>query len=267
MHDGMHNRDLQRSARLAQLLRTADTPEVMPWSRVEAIVASAPVAQAPRLWTVLFSLPKVAQPMRLASGLAALLVLATGALAVIPAQADRVGTIISTPLPGSWQPTSAQMDEFKGAAQSGFAALGLPDSQLYVLNVAEPNGRPELAVVMQNVDEPQARAFYAGLAKKYPALDSDSYEPRVEDIEGDSPGSVLSTVVAGALQPGQLKGLSESEARIHILKALSGMGLTPTEVRTSRRADGTLVIEISAQMPIEVEGHTQEIEELLKAAE
>jgi hypothetical protein len=264
----MNNRDLQRSGKLAHLMRQAGTPEVMPWSRVEAIVAAAPPAGGHvrlRLWT--FSLPKAAQPMRLATGFAALLVLATGVLAVIPAQADHVGTIISTPLPASWQPNSVEMVEFKGAAQSGFSALGLPDSQLYVLNVAQVNGRPELAVVMQNVDKESARAFYAGLADKYPALDSESYEPRVEDIEGDSPGSVLSTVVAGALQPGRLKGLSETDARMHVLEALSGMGLTPTEVKTSRRPDGTLVIEVSAQMPIEVEGHTQELEQLLKAAE
>jgi len=263
MTTGMNNRDgMQRNEKLAQLMRQAEMPAVLPWSRVEAIVASAPPAKAP-----LFALPKFAQPMRLAAGFAALLVLGTGALAVIPAQAGHVGTIISTPLPASWQPNSAEMGEFKKAAQSGFSALGLPDSQLYVLNVAQANGRPELAVVMQNVETEDARAFYAGLAKQYPALDAESFEPRVEDIEGDSPGSVLSTVVAGQLQPSRMRGMSEADARIHVLKALSGMGLTPTEVKTSRRPDGTLVIEVSAQMPIEVAGHTQELEELLKAAQ
>jgi hypothetical protein len=249
----------------------------MPWSRVESLVAAAPPVRA-SFWNVSF-----AQPMKLATGLAALLVLGTGALAVIPAQAGHVGTIISTPLPASWQAGSAQMDEFKQAAQSGFSALNLPGSQLYVLNVAQESGRPELAVVLQNVDTEAAQSFYAALAKQYPALDADSFEPRVEDIEGDSPGSVLSTVLAGVLEPAKMSGLSEDEARVHVLEALSGMGLTPTEVRTSRRADGTLVIEISAQMQIEVQGHSQEdltshglsretlgpqaFEELLKAAQ
>jgi hypothetical protein len=259
----MNNRDgLKRSAQLAHLLREAEAPEVLSWSRAVALVDSAPPARVQ-----FFSLPKSAQPMRLAGGLAGLLVLGTGTLAVIPAQADHVGTIISTPLPTAWSAGSAQMDEFKAAAQRGFSDLGLPGSQLYVLNVAEADGRPELAVVMQNVNNEQARAFYAGLAESYPALDSDSFEPRVADIAGDSPGSVLSTVVAGMLQPAQLSGLTDAEARLHVLKALSGMGLTPTEVSTSRRPDGTLVIEIEAQMEIQVQGHTQELAELLKAAE
>jgi hypothetical protein len=264
----MNQRDgLKRSDRLAQLLREAEAPEVLPWSRAVAIVESAPAARAP-----FFSLPRLAQPMRLAGGFAAALVLATGTLAVIPAQADHVGTIISTQLPSAWTASSEQMAEFKREANRQFGELGLPGSQLYVLNVAEANGRPELAVVIQNVETSQARAFYAGLADKYPALDSESFEPRVEDIEGESPGSVLSTVVAGMLQPAQLRGLSEAEARVHVLKALSGMGLTPTEVRTSRRADGTLVIEIDAQMEVPVQGHMQDdlgpmFEELLKAAE
>jgi len=280
MQTGMNNRDSapRRSPQLAQFLRQAETPEVLPWSRAVNIIAAAPPARVS-----FFSLAFGAQPMRLATGLAALLILGTGALAVIPAQAGHVGTIISTQLPSAWHAGSSEMLEFQHQAQDKFGALALPDSHLYLLNTTQENGRPELAVVMQNVEATQAQAFYAALAQQYPALDAEGFEPQVQDVEGDSPGSLLSAVLAGVVQPARLSGLSDSEAQLHVLKALDGMGLTPTEVHTSRQPDGTLIIDISAQMQIQVKGHTQEdlagrglsretlgtqgFEELLKAAQ
>ncbi|MDQ3022770.1 MAG: hypothetical protein M3R04_00060 [bacterium] len=261
---GGNGMEPRRSAKLGQLLASARTPEVLPWSRVEAIVASAPAARRS-----IFSLSFASPPMRLASGLAAVLVALTGALAVIPAEAEHVGTIISAELPKAWVPGSVQVAEFKAAAQQRFAALDLPDSQLYVLNVAHDNGQPELAMVLQNVDSAVAGDYYADLAADYPALDADDLAHRVQPVEGDSPGSLLSVALVGAVQPSRLSGMSDSDARIAVLQALSDMGLKPTEVTTERRADGTLVIQISADMQIQVaEGHKQEaLAELLDAAE
>jgi hypothetical protein len=244
----------RRSEGLGRLLREAATPEVLPWSRVEAIVASAPPARASFL-SLLFA---TSQPMRLAGSLAAAVILGVSALAVIPAQAVHIGTIISAQLPKAWTPGSPQITDFKAAAQERFSALGLPGSQMYLLNVAHDNGQPELAVVLQNVDSAAATSYYDALAADYPALRAKGLARRVEDVDGDSPGSLLSVALAGALQPARLSGMDESDARIAVLKAIDGMGLTPTEVETERRPDGTLVIRISADMQIQVEGHTQE---------
>jgi hypothetical protein len=264
MNMGMNKTDgIKRSEKLGALLRTADSPEVLPWSRVEAIVASAPAARAS-----LFTLSFTAQPLRLASGFAAALVALVGALAVIPAEAEHVGTIISAELPKAWVPGSAQVAEFKAAAEQRFAALNLPDSQLYVLNVAHDNGQPELAMVLQNVDSSAAGAYYDALAADYPALDAAGLPHRVQAVEGDSPGSLLSVALVGAVQPSRLSGMDADEARLAVLKALGQMGLKPTDVTTERREDGTLVISISADMQINVDGHTQEalVEQLLDSA-
>jgi len=270
--------EIRRSPQLARLLREAQPPEVLPWARAVDLIAAAPPARAS-----IFDLLGANQTLRFASGLAACLVVLAGALAVLPAQARHVGTVISTQLPAAWKPGSAQVAEFKTAAQQRFGALGLPDSQLYLLSVAHDNGQPELAVVLQNVDSADAEAFYNDLAKSYPALAADSLQRRIEDVDGESPGSLLSVALAGALAPSHLSRLSEGDARIAVLKAIDSMGLTPTEVSTSRRSDGTLVVNISADMQIPVVGHTQEdlnrrglsrdtlgergFEELLKAAQ
>jgi hypothetical protein len=241
----------RRSEALGRLLREANSPEVLPWQRIEAIVAAAPPARVP--WHAVLTAP---QSMRYALGGAMALVLVTGTLAVIPAQAEHVATIISAQMPSAWQPGSDEMSQLKVEANSRFEALALPASELYILNTQQSNGRPELAMVMQNVDAQQASALYDGLAGKFPALAA--YEPKIEAVEGDSAGSLLAELFSRIARPDQMSGMSTDEARIHVLEALSGMGLTPTEVKATRAEDGTLIIDISAQMQIQVKGHTQE---------
>jgi hypothetical protein len=243
--------ELKRDSALGELLREAAGPDILPWSRIEQLVASAPPARVP--WYGVLLGP--ARPARFALGAAATLLLGSGLLAVVPAQADRVGTIVSTKLPAAWQADSVEMQQLEQAAHRRFAALSAPQSELYVLNVTHANQWPELALVLQNVDSAAAERFYADLAADYPALAA--FAPTVEPVEGDSPGSLLAVMFTRLNGPEQLRGLDENAARGKVLEALGELGLRPTEVRAERRADGTLVIDVSA-MQIEVQGHTQE---------
>ena len=85
--------ELKRDDALGELLREAAGPEILPWSRLEQLVAAAPPARVP--WYGFMTTP--ARSARFAMGTAATLVLGTGLLAVVPAEADNVGTIVSTP--------------------------------------------------------------------------------------------------------------------------------------------------------------------------
>jgi hypothetical protein len=241
---------LTRSPRLADLLKSADTdPRLLSWSAAQAIVESAPPVQAS--WLRQWSAGSV---RGLRYGLSSLLALGfgTGLLAMLPAHSDNVGTMIVTDLPSAWTAGSVQMEQFQAGARERFAALDLPQSELYVLDVAQSGERPELALALLNVDEPAARHYFDALADKYPAIEA--YPAEYGAIDTELAGNRLNELFLQMTNPGALNGADENEIHGRVLGTLGRLGLTPLSVETERLADGTLVVEIDAEMSIAVEG-------------
>jgi hypothetical protein len=240
--------DLTRSDKLAALLTSA-APEtdLLSWQAVHAIVRSAPPVHS--AWYERFLYGGARQ---LRYGLASVLAFGfgTGLLAMLPAQSDLAGTLVVTDMPSAWTTGSVEMQQFEAGARESFAALKLPQAELYVLDVARSGQRPELALAMLNVPDSDARAFHTQLAARYPALTA--FPAQFEAIDTDIAGSRLNELFLKLTNPDALTGAGDDEIRGRVLSALGQMGLVPTRVETRRLPDGTIVVEIDAQMSISV---------------
>lgn len=241
--------ELERSHELRRLLTQADAPEVLPWSAALRIVAQAPPAR--RTWLDALN---PAPALHYASAAVATLIVATGVLAVVPAQSDHAGTIITAQLPASWQVGGPELAEVRSAAQADYRGAVGDAGQLYFLTT-ERAGRPQLTLALEHLDGEAADALFGTLVERYPALGA--FPAELSPIEG-ARQSMLASLLERVVRPGELSGLSDNEARIRVVQALGKLGLTVTEVTSERDADGNLIIRIDAEMEIRLEGRTQE---------
>jgi hypothetical protein len=246
---GEPQRDPQVALLLSQL---APQHDLLPWSAVERLVASAPPVRSTWLDTLVLN---SARPLRY--GLATLLLLGfgTGLLAMMPAQSDVVGTTVLTELPGIWPVGSPEFGEVETAAQTLFNSLALPQGDMFI-KVGPANGRQELAFALLGVSQAQAQQFYGALAGKFPALRV--IKPEYSAIDTDRVGSRLNELVLGVIKPSELKRLSSGELKGYLLKSLKQCGFDDIKIKVYRGADGTTYIEVDARMKFAVTGRTQE---------
>ncbi|MBN2083148.1 hypothetical protein JW859_13200 [bacterium] len=248
------NTELRTAAELGGLLRAAaEPPELMPWSRVEQLVASAPPVKVP--WWSTWAIP-VARQLRYALALFMVVGLSAGTLAMMPAHSDFVGTLVLTEMPTTWSPDGPALNEVRSVAETRFAELAHPQSELYIM-VGERAGRDELAFVLMGVPEHAARGFIDELQGKYPALSAfaTDYSP----IESGRFGSRLNELAYSISHRGALEQLPVNELKSHVLKSLGNSGFGVENIEISRRVDGTIVIEVEASIEVAVEmGRTQE---------
>jgi hypothetical protein len=244
---------LRRDPALGRLLSALQPArEVLPWRAVERLVAEAPAA--PASWWAGLAYAGGRQ-LRYATALVLLLGLGTGVLAVLPAHSDQVGTVILTQLPGVWPVGSPAFREVEQAAQAQFAALAVPQSDLYV-EVGPGRGRQQLAFALLGVNRERAAGFYSVLKAKYPALAAFPVEYLA--IDTDRVGSLLHELALRAVRPALLRPLSQDELRLQLLRALKGCGFEDIKISVRRGADGTTYIEVDARMKFAVVGRTQE---------
>lgn len=240
-----------RDARLARLLTSEAVPDVLPWSRAVALIEAAPPARRPWYAPLLHSAPQ----LRYVLGTLLALGLGTGVLAALPAQSDQVGTVLSLNLPAAWQVGSPEYADFKSGAGELFAGLAVPQGEMYFLNQNRSGSRPELAIVLLGVDRAAAAGLHEDLVQRYPALEP--YAPDYMALNSHLTGSRLNELLLqlGAPPAGQL---DEASARLLVLRELRQAGYDNIDIRVEHSADGGLVIEVDAAMPIAVQGHTQE---------
>jgi len=248
------NQGLRPDAELGGLLRAAgEPPELMPWSRVEQLVASAPPVKVP--WWSNWAVPVVRQ-LRYALALFIVLGVGVGTLAMMPAHSDFVGTLVLTEMPNTWSPDGPAFNEVRSAAEARFAELAHPQSELYVM-VGERAGRDELAFVLMGLPEEAAQGFISELQEKYPALSA--FETDYQSIDAGRFGSRLNELAYSISHRGALEQLPVNELKSHVLKSLGNSGFGVENIEISRRADGTIVIEVEASIEVAVEmGRTQE---------
>lgn len=246
---GEPKRDPQVALLLSQL---APERDLLPWSAVERLVASAPPVRTTWLHTLALT---SARPLRYGLALLMLLGFGTGLLAMMPAQSDVVGTTVLTELPGVWPVGSPEFSEVETAAQALFNSLALPQGDMFI-KVGPVRGRQELAFALLGVNQAQAQQFYGELAGKFPALRVVKAE--YSAIDTDRVGSRLNELVLGVIKPQELKRLSAGEMRGYLLKSLKQCGFDDIKIKVSRGADGTTYIEVDARMKFAVTGRTQE---------
>ena len=247
---------LSRDLRLAALLKLdAPEDEILPWHKVEALVASAPPVKATVF--ALFERSFTAVPRQLRYALATLLLmgLGGGVLSVTPAQSDFVGTIVVTELPAAFAVGSPAFNEVEAAAQSKFAKLALPQSQIYI-KVGPGIGRDQLAIAMVGADRRQAEGLYNELRADYPALAA--FKADYAPIASDRYSSMLAQLISGVTRQAGVSPLDDNALKLYVLKALSDAGFKDIKIEIVRREDGTTCIEVDARMSIAVKGRVQE---------
>lgn len=254
----MHNRQgegLRPEPALRELLSVVDGPaELLPWSTVERLVASAPPVRVP-WWSPVVG--RATLRLRYVAATLLVLLMGSGVLAVLPAQSDAVGTLALTKLPSAWQIGGAAFDEVKQAAQAEFAVLELPQAELFTV-VGERAGRDELAFAMLGADRRAAERFLTVMRTRYPALAA--FDAEFTLIDTNRFGSRLNELMFQLTHSGRLGNLDDAALQSFVLSALSASGFGDVEnVTITRRPDGKIVIEVDASLSIAVEqGRTQE---------
>lgn len=252
-----HNRQgegLRPDPALRELLSVVDGPaEPLLWSTVERLVASAPPVRVP-WWSPVVG--RATLRLRYVAATLLVLLMGSGVLAVLPAQSDAVGTLALTKLPSAWQVGGAAFDEVKQAAQAEFAALKLPQAELFTV-VGERAGRDELAFAMLGADRRSAERFLAVMRTRYPALAA--FDAEFTLIDTNRFGSRLNELMF-QLTHGRLASMDDAALKSFVLSALSTSGFGDVEnVTITRRPDGKIVIEVDASLSVAVEqGRTQE---------
>ena len=141
-------RDERRDSALGDLLRSSGEPrELISWTKVEFLVASAPPAKT-AWWAGLA--PDDVRPLRL-PWRSARARAGVGTLAMLPAQSDQVGTLVLSSLPSAWQVGGSAFEEVTDAAMQRFTALNVAQGELFVMTGAR-SGRDELAFAMLGVE-------------------------------------------------------------------------------------------------------------------
>jgi len=249
---------LVRDPDLAATLRMLEPPAgLLSWSEVERIVADAPpvrVSWADRLGLGAFATAGWRQ-LRYAVAVLLLLGVGTGVLAIVPAQSDQVGTLVLTRLPVAWQVGGVAFSEVEREAQSRFAALGIPQSSLY-LKVGPRDGLDDLGFALVGVDKAQAERFFGVLAKEYPALAA--FPAEYVPIDSGRFGSRLNELFVTLLHRSEAGPLDKDALKLHVLKALREAGFRDIRITVRLAPDGTTVVDVDARMSFSVKGRTQE---------
>ena len=243
--------DPRRDESLRSLLSVLEPKrEVMPFSDAVSIIESAP----PVMETWLSRLLARPRPMRWAMAPLALL-LAVGVLWAVPAQSDYVGTVVLAELPSNWLPGGPELSEVNALARDEVAALGVPQSEYYML-AGERAGRDSLSFVLIGLDAEQAENLFNTLKVRFPALAA--FPAEFSPVDSQRYGrSKLSELYVRLTQAGQAPAKPD-ELRTYVLQALQDAGLTDIEIEIHRTPEGRVVIEVDAAMSIAVDGRTQD---------
>lgn len=249
-----HNREtmsLQRDESLRSLLSVLEPRrEVMPFSQVISLIESAPPVKE----TWLSRLMARPQPVRWAMA-PLMLMLAVSVLWAMPAQSDYVGTVVLAQLPSNWQPGGPELAEVNALAREEVAALGVPQSEYYML-AGERAGRDSLSFVLIGLDTTQAEALFTTLSTRYPALAA--FPADFSPVDSQRFGrNKLSELYVRLTQAGQAPA-DPDQLRTYVLQALQDAGLKDIEIEIHRTPEGRVVIEVDAAMSIAVDGRTQE---------
>jgi hypothetical protein len=243
--------DPRRDEGLRSLLSALEPRrEVMSFSTAIALIEAAPPVRE----TWLSRLAARPQPLRWAMAPLALL-LAVSVLWAMPAQSDYVGTVVLAELPSNWQPGGPELAEVNALAREQVAALGIPQSEYYML-AGERAGRDSLSFVLIGLDPTQANALFDALSTRFPALAA--FPAEINPVDSQRYGrSKLSELYVRLTQAGSAS-VAPDQLRTYVLQALQDAGLTDIEIQIRRTPDGRVVVEVDAAMSIAVDGRTQE---------
>jgi hypothetical protein len=234
--------------------------EILAWDKVEALVANAPGLRPTfsNRWQHWLSTGPAAQRQTFKPALALfslLLVMACGALYATPAMSYRVGTIVTTKKPASWNASGVELKEIREAAQAKFADRAVADSELYLM-VLPRSGRDDLAFTMLGVSEAEAREFFSEFSSAYPALGA--FEAEYTSVESEDYPNLLYQAVSSLTQRRASEQRDPAKLRTEMLSSLREQGFENINVDVTTKSDGTVLISIDATMEIEVSGHSQE---------
>ena len=254
------NREQSREAlrpdpALGRLLTAVDrSAEMMPWPAIENMVAEAPPVRT-SVWSRLLAIG--GNQLRWATAAAASLMIATGLLAVMPAQSDQVGTLVLTSMPSAWDADGPAFSEVKAEAERRFDLLAAPQSDLFMV-VGERDGRDELALAMLGVDDAAAGEFFSGLCRQYPALDA--FDAEYVPIDTNRFGNRLNELLYRVSHAGGLETMDDDTLKAETVKALANSGFGDVRnVEIQRLPDGRIIIKVEASLDVAVErGHVQD---------
>jgi len=239
---------------LGRLLSTLDPPaDILAWSKAERLVANAPPVQLS--WAEKLVIGPTVRWRYALAPVAALLLVAV--LWIMPAQSYQLGTLVLTKLPVAWEVGGPAYQEVETAAHEYFAALSIPQSELYVfVKLGEDGEYRQLALGLVGAGQQQAEAFVTTLTDRFPVLGA--VEPQYTQIETKLHDNRLEELAMRIAQRSDLSSLDDNALKVEVLKTLIAAGCSDIELAINRRADGTVVIVVDATMPITVTGHTRE---------
>ena len=248
---GNHKDDLRRDEHLGALLsESLPAPDLLSWRQIQDIVAAAPPIQVP-WYSRLFNSPA---PLRYAMAPLLVAAIGTGALWVMPAQSEQVGTMVLTTMPSAWSNDSAALVEVQQSAQREFTALNIPQSSLTMMS-AEREGQKQIVFTMTEAQRPQAQRVLAKLDAQYPALAA--YTPKYIDLTADPAANRLAQLVE-QVRRGAGSKQDQTQLARKVLQTLSGEGLQDVDIQVRPQADGSLEVEIAATFSLKLQGHSQE---------
>jgi hypothetical protein len=107
------------------------------------------------------------------------------------------------------------------------------------------------------IDKPAAEQYMQSLYEASPALAA--FGAELSPIDSGRFGSRLNELAYSVSHGGSLEQLTDDELTAHVLHSLADAGFGVDSLSISRRADGTIIIEVDASLTVTVEmGRTQE---------